>query len=291
MPNFFEHTTNIGMIFLYTVVIILICFIIIAFSEIMVDVVIVRIKKIPFLNKNYQYDQRNFYYQDGVLAIGSQDFDEAISCLTEAINLDGQFALALYARASVHQKIGKYEKAIKDYQSYLQIKPDDSKALNNLAMAYYSIGNFAQAKENINQSIENDPYLKEAYHNRGLIAVYESEIESARINFEKVQKIPPKHPKDLIPFAYLEIISKNYDDAIQKFNQIEKEYQKNEDPLLLIVEENFNNMEVLYYRGYCYYKLGDHPKAQQDFTKADAILPHQPLLRYEDINEEEIFSI
>ena len=59
----------------------------------------------------------------------------------------------------------------------------------------------------------------------------------------------------------------------------------------MIVEENFNNMEILYYRGYCHYKLGNHSQAQQDFVKADAILPHQPLLRYEDLSEDEIFSI
>jgi Tfp pilus assembly protein PilF len=291
MPNFFEHTTDIGMIIIYTVVIILICFIIIAFSEIMVDVVIVRIKKIPFLNKNYEYDQRNFYYQDGVLAIGSQDFKEAIRCFSESLILDKNFTLALYARGSMYQKTGEHEKAIIDYQRYLQIKPEDSKVLNNLAMAHYSIGNIAQAKEYIDQSIEHDPHLKEAFHNRGLLAILEANIQNANKDFKKVLELPPKDPKDLIPFAFLEILTKNYENAIQKFNQIEQEYQKNEDPLFLILEENFNNMEILYYRGYCHYKLGNHPQAQQDFAKADAILPHQPLLRYEDLNEEEIFSI
>ena len=291
MPNFIEQSTDIGMIIIYTVVIILICFALIVFSEIMVDVIKVRIKKTPWLNKNYEYDQRNFYYQDGVLAIGTQDFEEAIRCFSESLILDKNFTLALYARGSMYQKTGEHEKAIIDYQRYLQIKSEDSKVLNNLAMAHYSIGNIAQAKECINQSIENDPYLKEAFHNRGLIALHESNIQNANKDFKKVVELPPKDPKDLIPFAFLEILSKNYENAIQKFNQIEQDYQKNEDPLFLIVEENFNNMEILYYRGYCHYKLGNHSQAQQDFAKADAILPHQPLLRYEDLSEDEIFSI
>lgn len=287
--NFLDLTTNIGMLILYSILIGSISFLLIGISDILVDVIKVRIKKTPWLNQNYEYDQRNFYYQDGILAIGMQDFKEAINCFSESLILDNQFALALYARGSIYQKIGDYEKAIKDYHIYLEIKPDDSKVLNNLAMAYFSSGNLRQAKVIIEQAINQDPYLKEAYHNRGLIALHQKDIQNAIMNFEKAMEVPPKELTDSIPLAFVDILNRNYENAITKLNKIEQKIQTEEDSLLMVVEENFATIDILYYRGYCYYKLGNDHQAQKNFAMADAVLPHQPLLRYEDLIEEKIF--
>ena len=73
--------------------------------------------------------------------IQNPDIKKAISDLEKAVELDENFADALYALATAHKKLGDYHKCLVYLEKVLQIQPDAiyAKALKKLILQKYII--------------------------------------------------------------------------------------------------------------------------------------------------------
>ena len=91
---------------------------------------------------------------------------ELIEKITEAINRDANNDIYYAIRANCYQSIGMMENAISDYNSALNINPDNSDVLNNIASCYFTqtepIINKMNAL-NINQTSKYKSYKKEVH--------------------------------------------------------------------------------------------------------------------------------
>lgn len=98
-------------------------------------------------------------------------------------------------KASIFYNQGSQELASKEYTKALshllqanKYKPNDSKILNNLGMAYYFKGAAPQAVTLIKKSLKLDPKNSDAKTNLGTIYLRKNQLKKARIVYNEVAK-------------------------------------------------------------------------------------------------------
>ena len=63
---------------------------------------------------------------------------------------------------------GRFEEAIKEYQTAIKLKPDYAKAYNNLGTAYYDRGRLDEAIKEYQTAIKLQPDYADAHRNLAL---------------------------------------------------------------------------------------------------------------------------
>ncbi|MBI4672838.1 MAG: tetratricopeptide repeat protein, partial [Chloroflexi bacterium] len=77
--------------------------------------------------------------------------------LSDAINLDPQFAAAFNNRGNAYYYLKEYTKAIADYDRALALDPQDAVAYYNRGNAYYALTEYAQAIADYDRALALDP--------------------------------------------------------------------------------------------------------------------------------------
>lgn len=97
-----------------------------------------------------------------------ENYQEAIACYQQALELHPGYVEALYNLAKAQQDLGALEDAAKSYERVLRLKPD-------LAWAHYNLGNIARARkdhhvavEHYRSALEIEPGLAWAHYNLSL---------------------------------------------------------------------------------------------------------------------------
>lgn len=100
----------------------------------------------------------------GNQAFAEGDWDKALSCYTQALNLitlDTPEKAILYKnKAAVHLKVSDYEAAVKDCTLSLEISPNDPKALFRRCQAYEALEKYEEAYKDARQVHNLDPQNK-----------------------------------------------------------------------------------------------------------------------------------
>lgn len=103
--------------------------------------------------------------QKGNEEFAKNNFDEALSCYTNALNLakeeNSEKAIYYKNRAAVYLKKKDYDKTIKDCEEALKICPTDPKTLYRRCLALKSLERFEEAYRDARQIITSDPGNKD----------------------------------------------------------------------------------------------------------------------------------
>jgi uncharacterized protein (TIGR03032 family) len=89
----------------------------------------------------------------------------------------------------------KKEEAILAYQKAIEIQPDHLPAVFNMAVAMGDLGRFDEALGVLNQVIEGDASLVEAYDSLGYVYYKQGLWAEAKAQYEKVLSLQPAHVK------------------------------------------------------------------------------------------------
>lgn len=92
---------------------------------------------------------------------------------------------SLFNKAVKQQQEGKFEKALKIYDSIINKDPCHLQAYINLAILYLNNNNLELAKKNIDVALNLNPFVAEAYNIRGEISKCSGYLEEAVSDFEK----------------------------------------------------------------------------------------------------------
>ena len=111
----------------------------------------------------------NEAYRLGVDAVNNGKWDDAITSLTEAIQLDPKSALAYSTRGLAYTMKENFEAALTDLDTALRLSPNNATAHFNRAFAYYRKGDKDKAIEDYSETIRIDPKYANAYRDRGFI--------------------------------------------------------------------------------------------------------------------------
>lgn len=73
-------------------------------------------------------------------------FDEAIAALSQAIDLEPEYAEAYNNRGLAYYEKKQYAQALEDFKQVITIWPNDEKAHNNLALVYFEQGDYSSTE-------------------------------------------------------------------------------------------------------------------------------------------------
>jgi tetratricopeptide (TPR) repeat protein len=109
------------------------------------------------------------YYNRALIFDKMGRFDKAIEDYDKAIAVNPFWSAAYYNRALIFDRMGRFDKAIEDYDKAIALNPSDPNAYNNRGTVFYKMGRFDKAIEDYDKAIALNPSWSEVYYNRGIV--------------------------------------------------------------------------------------------------------------------------
>ena len=116
----------------------------------------------------------------GLSAVDKGDFDKAIKDFTTAIELKPDFFGAYNNRGNAYGEKRDFDTAIQDYGKAIELKPDYADAYYNRGITYGEKRDFDTAIQDYDKAIEIKPDFFGAYCNRGEAWMHMSEWDKAK---------------------------------------------------------------------------------------------------------------
>jgi Flp pilus assembly protein TadD len=193
----------------------------------------------------------------------------AVLLCTQAIESGelGQESLAItYAnRGNSFYDLGRYSRAIADYDVALDLLPGDPVTLSNRGAAYLELGENELAFADLNEAIELYPDNPVALTNRCWIHAVEGRFELARFDCDEALGLEPNDPIALASRAYVLMqlgdISAAQADADQA------------------VRFGDHLWQTHFYRGLAYEASGDLSFAEESYRRAGELAPEEPRIQ------------
>jgi tetratricopeptide (TPR) repeat protein len=130
-------------------------------------------------------------FNRGVDALKSQDYGLAISCFSEAIELDPRNAQAYLNRGGAYAYQRKFDDAIADFTRAIRLDPRYLKAYISRSFVHNEKGQHKRAIADCNEALWLYPDCAEAFHNRGVAYERMGELANARADFDRAFRIKP----------------------------------------------------------------------------------------------------
>jgi len=99
-------------------------------------------------------------------------------------------SLTLQLANSFHDAL-LYEKAIPYYKTYLMMNPKDADARVDMGICYKELGNFAEAKNEMNTALRYVPNHLNAHFNLGIVYLSEGNLQESNTWFKKTVALDP----------------------------------------------------------------------------------------------------
>jgi tetratricopeptide (TPR) repeat protein len=115
---------------------------------------------------------------------------------------------------------GNVDKAIESYLTLIKQYPADAAALNNLAVAYFSIGKFNEARDAGARLLEIFPDNLLFLSNFALYNMYIADMEKAAHYAQRTLTEDPKYYVAYLPLAMQALLQTNYGEATQLYTKM-----------------------------------------------------------------------
>jgi lipoprotein NlpI len=145
--------------------------------------------------------------------------DEVVQACTAAIGSgllsETNRRAALNDRGIAYRNKNDLDSAIMDFNSALEINPNDDKVLNNRGAAYMYKGDNDRAIKDYDRAIMLNPDYFIAIKNRGAAYVNKGDYDRALLDYNRALEINPQHPFALQTRGILHFFTGDYQDALQ----------------------------------------------------------------------------
>lgn len=152
------------------------------------------------------------FFRRGIAQRLLGEFTAAAQSLTEAINLNPEFAEAYFRRAIVYTEMQEEHMALRDLEAAQALKFDDARAYLWEGITYAQMGEYRNAIRSYNEAIAFSNRYVDAYRNRAHAYFQLKEYQHAIDNFNECIRLQPEEPrhfhKRAICFAALGQIDK-----------------------------------------------------------------------------------
>ncbi len=105
--------------------------------------------------------EKTVFYDLGVYYHRENKLTAAIAALNKALQLDPDYSVAINQIAYVYSKMGNYEKAIEYLKKYSMLNPEDANPFDSMGDYYWTIGNIDLAEENYRRALQIKPDFTE----------------------------------------------------------------------------------------------------------------------------------
>ena len=167
--------------------------------------------------------------------------EQAVNYLEQAIISDPQNTNLHLKLAGAYERLGKTDKAIKEYNLSLTKSGDNQEVLTSL--------------ENIwKQRIAQNPDDAEAHANLGAVYQKKNDFSAALQEYTKAEELNPSNITTRLNLGTLYQAQKDYETAIEAYDTI--------------IEYNPNYMQAYLYKAQCYRAMGNKEAAMQNYKLA-----------------------
>ena len=192
-------------------------------------------KRIQSLDKQIGLypDRARLYVQRGREYFRLQEFDQADSDLTTAIELDSKLDPAWYWRGMVRGRQARLEEGIADLTVFIERNPDSSVAFTKRGVRYIWKGELEKAEIDLRRAIELNPANAEAHDDLGVIMAQKQQLDKAIEHFTTTIKLDPTYQKGHHNRATALFLQGNGDAALYSVNRSLQLSPDNRNSLLL----------------------------------------------------------
>jgi len=115
----------------------------------------------------------------------------SVRLLSRAVAVTDRNWLAMNNLGVAYNSLGQYQQAIGYFREVLRIRPDYAKAWNNLGDSYTRVGQDQQAIDYFQKALQINPNFAEAWYNLGVIYGMLGQYQDAIESFQKSLRINP----------------------------------------------------------------------------------------------------
>jgi len=212
----------------------------------------------------------------GLFRFSDEDWSEAIVSFTDALNQTKhkEATREVYryrGLAYINQK--KYDLALADLSQALQLDPNYAAAYSDIATLYALQGDFDHAIDDASKAIELNPNGASYYHNRGVFyAEAKHEYEIAISDFDKAIELKPDDPSYYRERGMAFYWIGDYDSALTDFDRAISLYEKEQTSRHADdFKEEFARAHV--YRGAIFDARGKYSLALNEYSIAINLKP------------------
>ena len=131
------------------------------------------------------------YVTLGIIHTGTGDYDQAVSNLQRALQLDPLNADAYKELAKAYEKLGKLNQAESTYLNAIVVRPNYWAAHNDLGAFYFRQGHYAQAEKEFQTVVELTPDNARGYSSLGAVAYEQKRYDTAEKMYQKSVALKP----------------------------------------------------------------------------------------------------
>ncbi len=164
-------------------------------------------------------DEFNQYLCKAITHHSNGDFEQAIVCFTQAIQIDPNHAGAYTHRGFEHLKKRNFVEAVTDFNHAIQIDPKYVQAFVGRGLVYQAKKSIEQAIENFTQAIQINPNCELAYIGRGIECFIKKDYKQAIIDYTHVIQFCSNDAIKQIAFTGRGLANRSSDQAITDFTQ------------------------------------------------------------------------
>jgi len=216
-----------------------------------------RVEPLP----SFSPDARVQIYSDrGWAYLHLKDYQRAITDFNSALDLKPEYAWAYGSRGLVYRFLKDYQRAIADFDRAIELKPEYAWAYGNRGQTYRFLKNYQRAIADFDRAIELKPEYAWVYGNRGLIYYLLKDYQRAIADFNCAIELNPEYTwaYGSRGRAYHEL--KDYQQAIADFDRA--------------LELDPRNTWAYEQRGRVYRKLRNYQQALEDYDHAVELDPN-----------------
>lgn len=242
-------------------------------------------------------DKAHYFFEQGLARWERGEMDIAVTCFTQAIQLDPVYLDAYLNRGAANQNNGDFVGAIKDYTDALRLKPSERVVpwlFHMRGMAYESLDHLNEALRDYDMAIRADTRFVDAYRSRSYARVQAGDMTGAVADITEVLRYFPgdsalynERGNLYADQGFLDEAIGDYSQAIHYNPQDDYAYYNRaityafQNKLRAAIEDYTHVIQLVpelaaayNNRGNAFHRLGDVARAMADYSEAIRLEPN-----------------
>jgi tetratricopeptide (TPR) repeat protein len=202
------------------------------------------------------------HFEKAFAYLAEQKYDQAVSELDQAIQMDGRFAEAYGLRGSIRFLRQELELALADFDKVVELAPNITgihQVYNNRSVIKLIKGDRAGALIDANKAIAISPGFAEAYNTRGFLRLDAGDMDGALADFDKSISLNPAASRPYEGRGIIRSFRGDLSGALDDYNKA--------------VELNPNHPAPYIDRALLHYQKGELDAALADYDKVIKLSP------------------
>lgn len=217
------------------------------------------------------YDQCS----QGEELLNNGEYEKAVYVFNQCIDAHEGYGAAYYYRGTANYLLGYTSKALRDYQTAIELTPEYINTYYALSEHFLAENNLNKAIYWLDKAIAQEPEMEYHYNYRGWVYFNFGKYQSAFKDFTKAIELDPEsasayNNRGNARFKLQDIAEAHEKDLLMAKADYQKTLVLNDSlPLVYIVHRNL---------GYINYKLGEYEEALINLDTANHLNPKDPMI-------------